>query len=500
MKTQRITHLAARHFRAWRAAFGIALAFGGLAPRAHGASPEVSLFVEGPTGPAVPGGGLVYKLHVANMSPTTPTPKLVVEANIPQFMAVNRPPEGKCLPKRCDSSYEARFGGTVQWNVPPLGPGAAVVHELRAVVDNSAEFPPPPDGSKVPLDVSVKSGAVKVASATSTVLMQVAPPTLSLAVVGTTRVVSGNSIDYTFRYGNGGLTPTSATLRVPLPPSTSVLLASQGAVLKGNTLEWDLGKLPAGYSDQRSVRLALDAKVASATLFPVRGELRGSPQNTAYAELVTLVGKEAPLAITTSVTPDPATSGGTVLYKIDVTNKSPNAPTGAFTVLSSIPRNVSVNRPQGAQCLPTRCDSSYKARYGANVVWKVASLAPGATTSVQFAAVVDKPVDAAPPPQGTILSSELRVDVGGLVRVPLAVAIGTTSTLGKGAALVALAPEPKKNDEKPRTKDKSEPTPAPKKAAAAAAEPAPPPQPTGGNKKPTKLSVSLTGQVDVKTK
>lgn len=507
MNTQRNTQRTSLTFRRLKVVALLALAAGGLVPSgARAANPEVALFVEAPAGPMTPGDGLVYKLHVANRSPTTPTPKLVLEANIPQYMFVNRPPEGKCIPKRCDSKYVARFGGTVQWSIPPLAPGAAVVHELRTGVDNSAEFPPPPDGSKVPLEVTVKSGAVKVASATSTVVVEVAPPTLDLTVTGTTRAEAGSALDYTFRYGNGGHTAANATLRVPLPPKTSVLLASKGAVMKGDTLEWDLGRLPAGYSDQRSLRLFLDAQAATATLFPIHAELRGSAQKSAtYAELVTLVGKALPLAITTSTTPDPAAPGGVVLYKVDVTNRSPNAPTGAFTLQASIPRDTSVNRPQGGKCSPNRCDSSYRAGYGTNIYWKLNSLAPGATTSVQFAAVVDKPADAAPPPNGTILVNEVRANVDGTVRVPISVAVGTPSTLGKGAPLVALEEatlEPKKNDEKPRTKGKAEAPPEPRKVAAPATEAAAPSPSPGASPKPKKsgLSVSVSGKLDVKTK
>jgi len=477
---------------------------------ARAASPEVAVLIENPPGPVMPGKVIVYKLHVSNLSLTTPTGAMTLEANIPQHMAVNQPPDGACKPNRCDYTYVARFGGVVNWKIPSLAPGVTVERELHAMIDNTAEYPPPDNGAKLALDIALKGGATTLATATSSVVNQLAPALVDLAVTGTTRAAPGATLDYTFRYGNTGAAAASVLLRVPLPEHTTIEGASKGAVRKGDFVEWDLGKLPAGQSDFRSLRLKLAATVPSNTLYPLTGELKTPAQKYATtASMVTIASAAAPVVLAVTATPDVIAPGGLVLYKIDVTNKSLNAPTGAFVVESSIPENVTVNQPQGGSCHPTRCDYTYLARHGAIVRWKIPSLAPGATSSVQFTALVDKPVDSAPPPNGTILANELVASVGGVVRSGMTVAIGTNKTVGKGAPLAPIEdpkPESKATKEKPQPKTTPKAEEPKAKPAAVVAEPAPAPAPApqpvaGGDKKPTSgISVKVSGSVNVKTK
>jgi uncharacterized repeat protein (TIGR01451 family) len=416
-----------------------------VAPAARAAPPSPpSLVVESPTGPVAPGQTLVYKVHVANPSPSTPSAAMLLTANIPRYVAVNRPPTGRCVPKRCDGNYVARFGGTVEWKIPALPAGASTIRELRAVVDNSAEFPPPPSGALISLEVALeagtgKAGAEKLAEATDGVRVQPTPSVTELAISGATRGMPGKEVEYEFHYGNASPAAAAMTLRVPVPPRTNVVLASRGAVKKGDTVEWDLGLVPAGYSDFRSLRLVLEGTTGAGTFVGMKAELLSPAQRaTTVANHTTLVGKAPTLELAVEAQPALAVPGGTLLYKIDVTNRSPTTPTGAFVLEADIPRGAKVNRPQGGSCSPQRCDGSYTAGYGGKVSWKLKSLAPGATTAVAFTAAIDKLTDAAPPPNGTLIATELMAPVDGVIRTEVIVPVGAPPSKGRGAPLVAL--------------------------------------------------------------
>jgi uncharacterized repeat protein (TIGR01451 family) len=412
---------------------------------AAAATPEVTLVLEGPPGPLVPGSTIVYRVHVANPNATTPTGALTVEANIPQHVKVWATTwDGLCDPVRCGSTGGGRFGNVVRWKVKQLEPKASTVLEFSALVDNTAENPPPAPGTVITLDAIVKAGAVKAAGASTSAVVQAQEPPFDLAVSGTTRAAPGGELEYTFRYGNASAAAATGVLHVAIPAGTSVVSASTGAEQKGSAVEWNLGSLPAGRSDWRKLRLKLDAKAKEGSIFLIEPELRGPAKTARRASAATLVALTSPLAIDLSVAPDPAQPGGTLVYKLELTNQSPSSPTGAFIAHAAIPENVHVSSATaGGLCDPIRCGSSgLGGRQGNNVVWKVASLAPSATVELQFTATVDKPSDAAPPPNGTIVRTEATAFVFGGARANLSLAVGTAATAGNGRALAPLAGAP----------------------------------------------------------
>jgi hypothetical protein len=433
--------------RGWRALLSALCVLAALA--AHGvaaaAAPAVSLLLEGPPAPLVPGSIVVYRVHVANPNATTATGALTVEANIPEHVKVwSATWSGYCDPVRCNNVGGGRYGNVVRWKIDDLAPKASMVLELSALVDNTAENPPPAAGTVITLDAIVKAGAVKAAGASTSASVQLQKPALDLAVSGATRAAPGGELEYTFRYGNASASASNAVLHVPVPAGTSVLAASKGAERKGNAIEWNLGSLPAGRSDWRQLRLQLDAKAKEGTLFVIEPELRSAGQKVARrATATTLVSADSPLALSYALAPDPAQPGATLVYKLEVTNQSPSSPTGEFTIHASIPSDVHVTSATAkGYCDPNRCMNTGGGRHGNNVLWKVASLAPGATVALQFTGNVEKPSDAAPPPNGTIVRSEATAFVFGGVRSNLSLAVGSAATAGNGRALEPLGAEP----------------------------------------------------------
>lgn len=417
------------------AAHGVALA----------ATPAISLLLEGPPAPLVPGSSVVYRVHVVNPNPTTATGALTVEANIPQHVKVWATTwGGYCDPGRCNNPGGGRYGNVVRWKIADLEPRASTVLEFSALIDNTAENPPPAAGTAITLEAIVKSGAVKAAGASTSALVQPQQAAFDLTVTGSTQAAPGGELEYTFRYGNTGADAENAILRVPLPSGVSVVLASTGAERKGSAVEWNLGSLAAGHSDWRKLRLKLDAKADEGTIFLLEPELRSPGEKIARrATAATLVRKNVPLDLRFSVAPDPAEAGATLVYKLDVTNQSPNSPTGEFTIHAAIPAHVHVTSATAkGYCEPNRCMNPGGGRHGNNVVWKVASLAPGATVALQFTGNVEKPSDAAPPPNGTIVRSEATAFVFGGVRSNSSLALGNAATTGNGRALAPLGAAP----------------------------------------------------------
>jgi hypothetical protein len=436
-----------------------ALALALSASNASAAGPQVALLIEPPPSPIKPGDTLVYRIHLSNLNKTTATGALEVEANIPQHMYATGQYYATCSPSSCYGGAQARYGSTMTWK-KTLAAGESTSWNVALHVDNSVAHAPPADGTDVALDVVVKSGATKSAGSSVSVATDYTPAAFDLAVSGPTRTAPGAEVEYTLRYGNQSAAAAAGVLSLPLPSGARVVTASSGAVQKGNAIEWDLGSVPAGSSDVRAVRLRLDAKAAAGSLFMLQPELRAAGRTEpSRAPLGVTVLPPSPVAVTVKAAPDPAAPGGTVVYKLELTNQSPDAPTGKFAVSATIPNDGYITRTNDAKCYPSSCYGGAKARHGSDISWDVPSLAPGATAPLQFAFVVDKPADAAPPPNGSLLQSHITTSLGSEIRVNLA--LGNAKTVGKGKPMVPLGT----------------PEAAPKPAPVAAPTPAPAPIP-----------------------
>lgn len=431
------------------------------------AAPNVAVLVEPPPSPIQPGQEIVYRIHVSNLDPVTATGPLLISVDIPQNMSAAQSPwGGKCSPKSCGGSNVARFGNTINWDLS-LAAGKTHSWSVPLGVDNDAKYPPPADGASIPFEVVVKSGATKAAGSTATVVAQHGAAAFDLAVDGAARVAPGQESEYTFRYGNSTSAAQNATLVLPVPAGASVIAASRGAVRKGGSIEWALGSVAAGHSDFRAVRLRFDDKTRPGSLSLLQPELRTSGVEPVRSPLAVHVAPPT-VALAVKATPDPVGPGGTVLYKLELTNLSATAPTGALNVYASIPTDGHVAKPAGAKCFPGSCSGSNSARHGSFVHWEVPSLQPKATAPLQFAFVVDEPSNAAPPPNGSLLMTHFGSELG--IDTRFTVALGTAATVGKGTPL-----EPLGAGSAPAAKPLPPPVAAPPPPAAPAPLPAPEP-------------------------
>lgn len=425
------------------------------------AAPALNVAIENPPGPVLPGQLVVYRIFVGNPSATEATGPLTLEASVPQYTTVTAATDGQCSPKYCTSGYVAPYGNVEVWKVPSLEPGESWWTTFRPTLEATA-----PAGEDIELDVIAKIGATKAASAQTKLAVAKSPASFDLVVTGARRVAPGGTLDFSLRFGNHTLSAAPATLRASIPKGTSVVSASSGATLQGNVLEWSLGKIASGYSDHRELRLKVASGAVPGSFIELSPQISdGSPGGEARATSTTLIGAPSILRLDVKAAPDPAVPGGTIVYKVEITNTSRDAQTGELHIYADIPVNASLTRLVGGQCAPTYCTSGYIGKHGTFPNWPIASLGPGATAPLQFALAIDKPAKGAPPPNGTLLHTWFVAgDQSNLVQTDFSVALGTAAALGKGAPLVAIKSES-------ATAPPSPPTPPPAQVVA----PEPPP-------------------------
>ena len=383
------------------------------------ASPSLLAFsMNASPDPVLPGQTIVYTLHVANQSTNTPTDNFNINVTVPPSMTVTAVPSGACTTNPC------RFGGIVYYNNVSLAAGASTVLSFTATVDNSTTNPPPPSGAVLGNDaIAYVFGGV---TANASVLVG-SGKNLQLAIEGIPdRVVPGGALTYTISYGNAGTAPVSARLSVELPTGTAFLSASGGGTASGSAVSWDLGSIAAGYNDQRTLTVQIDAG-ATAGAWLVAGAQLVDPVSSqtlvreSTADLV--AASPSLLALSLSGSPDPVLPGQTIVYTLRVGDESTNTATGNFNINVTIPPYMTVTAVPGGACTTNPC------RYGGLVYYNNVNLEAGASTLLSFTATVDNSTTNVPPPSGTVLGNDAIAYVFGGVTANSSVLVGNGKDL-----------------------------------------------------------------------
>jgi MYXO-CTERM domain-containing protein/uncharacterized repeat protein (TIGR01451 family) len=399
-----------------------------------GTSSLLSLSLTGSPDPAQPGSTVVYKVAITNNSTNTPTGSFEVDVNVPKFMTINYFDGGSCTANPC------RFGNLAYWTVATLAPGASTQFQFTATVDNSVTYPPPSDGTVLLADArAFVFGGVSTSSA----IVVDSTNHLNLGLSGApNRVFPGANLTYTVSYGNTGTVAVPATMNLVLPSGTTFVSATGGGTLNGSTVQWPLGSLASGYADQRQVVVKVADAAVPGSLLVAQAQLVNTTtgRNLARESTTDLVAASSLLSLSLVGSPDPVAPGSTVVYKMTVANNSTNTPTGSFEIDVNIPKFMTFNYFDGGSCTANPC------RYGNLAYWTIATLAPGASTVLQFTATVDNSVNYPPPSDGTVLYADARAFVFGGVATTSALLVnslshvnlsvsGTPSRVAPGAAL-----------------------------------------------------------------
>ena len=395
----------------------IALFLSLCAAPAHAQTAPLSVSFSGAPDPAMPGDTVVYKIVLANPSTTTATGAFTLNVSPPQYATVGYSNGASC------TAYPCRFGNTLYWNVISIAPGASTLLEFFVTIDNSVANPPPTLGTvlSASLNATVATKAI-----TALAGITIGAHTMNLAIKGApNRVTPGGLLTYTASYGNAAPGATATSMVFTVPTGTTFVSATGGGLLSGGTVQWDLGTVAPGFSDQRQFTVKVADSAVPGSLLVAQAQLlnSGNQQSLVREVSTSLVASSSPLTVSLVGSPDPAAPGGTVIFKLFVSNNSTNTPTGAYGINVNMPRFATINANYGGAC------QAYPCRFGSLLYWNMPTLAPGASTFVQFSAQVDNSSTNPPPPDGTILFSDATVYAFGGVTASGTVVVDSTNRL-----------------------------------------------------------------------
>ena len=161
--------------------------------------------------------------------------------------------------------FDCESGEIAFWTIGALSGGSGKTVYLSPRVDSALS-----DGSEIAFSGRVFEGVSQVASSSSVASIATVRP-LELAIHADREpVASSGELRYELSFGNQiGTATTETELRFPLPASTSLVEASDGGMLVGSEVVWDLGTLNPSEADKRWVTVQLDGTIDSGEVIKV---------------------------------------------------------------------------------------------------------------------------------------------------------------------------------------------------------------------------------------
>ena len=357
-----------------------------------------------------PGATVTYTITVTNRGATNSAASTVY-AFVPSYTSTALGNAPSYYSYTCSSANYCLQGQYIYWALGALNPGESQSVQYSVVVEPST---PPPDGTVIAAQALLLSGSAG-ASVTQDVTID-SSPTLELGITDNPSLATaGGTLTYVLSYGNVSDSAVNATLQLPLPAGTSFVSASNGGAVSGNVVTWNLGALAAGSSGQQLVSLQVAPGTASGTMIYAAANLlaTGTLQSYARATRATTVTTPAvsPLALTISATPDTVRPGQTITYTITAANRSLTASASSI-IVAVIPQGTTSALADAPSYYSYTCDSATSCQPGEYIYWSLGSIAPGASTSVQYSVVVDA---STPPPDGSIITQQVALSTSGLV-------------------------------------------------------------------------------------
>ena len=223
------------------------------------------------------------------------------------------------------------------------------------------------------------SGPSNEISATPTVLA--ASPTVT-ATDAPDPVAAGATLTYTLSYSNSGnVTATGVVISDTVPANTAFVSATAGGTLSGSVVTWSIGALAAGASGsvQFVVRVASPLPNGTLITHAAYAIVSNETGSVAGPGITTTVMSTPVLTIVSTDAPDPVTAGATLTYTLSYANTG-NADATSIRVTDTIPANT------------TFVSAGSGTLSGSVVTWSIASLAAGASGTVQLAVRVASPL------------------------------------------------------------------------------------------------------------
>ena len=242
--------------------------------------------------------------------------------------------------------------GVVTWNIGSLAAGATVTRLVEVQVDTAV-----PAGvtsitnTATATDDGINGPDPNPAdnTATDTDTLVAAPDLVLLKDDGVISVVAGQTLTYTLTFRNdGNQAATGVTLTDTLPANTSFVSASDGGVLAGNVVTWNIGSVPVGPTITRTVTVQvndpLPAGVTSiintATVTDDGGNgADPTPANNTDTDIDSLA-TTPDLVVTKTDGVTSASPGDTLTYTVTISNAGTQDATGVI-VTDTLPANTS---------------------------------------------------------------------------------------------------------------------------------------------------------------
>jgi len=318
--------------------------------------------------PVVAGGNLTYTLNYSNTGSAGAT-SLVISDTLPANTTFVSATGGGTL-----------SAGVVTWSVASLAAGASGSVQLVVRVAS-----PLPNGTVITNGTySVDSAETTPASGASIATTVTSAPVLAVSANDAPDpVVAGANLTYTLSYSNtGSAGATSLVITDTVPANTTFVSATGGGTLSAGVVTWSVTSLAAGASGSVQLVVRVASPLPNGTVI-TNGTYSIDSAETAPvsgASITTTVTSAPVLAISATDAPDPVTAGGNLTYTLSYSNTG-NAGATTVVITDTVPANTTFVSATGGGTLS-----------GSAVAWSIASLAAGASGSVQLVVNVASPL------------------------------------------------------------------------------------------------------------
>ena len=360
--------------------------------------------------PVRPGEAQIVELTASNAGPF-PLVDVTMETRVPErtngFAQSLTSSGGTC---QIGGNFNATCsrGERLQWALGTLSAGERVTVTLPAVVTSGTA-----DGRLPHWRATLSEGGGEQVTASQAVLVQESPALELLLTDAPDPAASDGALHYDLVYANrSASTVTGTSLRLPVPPGTSFVSASDGGALVGDDVVWNLGVLPAGRSGERRAEFATEAALADGEQIRARAAIGDDdfPRNAAHAAAVTAIADDSPLEVALEVHPDPVRPGEPQSVEITVANSGPFSlfDVAVETRTPDGVNGISQNLSTGGGACNISGNFNSVCSAGERLRWTIGELPAGDHRTVTVPAGV-----ASGTPGGTLIDWRVRAEEGG---------------------------------------------------------------------------------------
>lgn len=262
------------------------------------------------------------------------------------------------------------------WDLGDIAPGSSVTLRITASVD-----PGIPDGSELPLSITVSGSGMADVPAAVTVRVGLAPHLVLIDTASVARVTPGGLIEYTIHYENRGNAPSADTvIRNGIPSLTALVPGSitGGGLPDNGTITWNSGTLEPGGSGSVRFTALVSATAKDGDLIRNVSVMTGGGTGPVSSnELLVPVTGHPSLIFVKSGPGGQVAPGARVDYSLAVINDGDIRVSG-ITVEDPLPAGLTFVDSDTAHTLD-----------GATVRWNLGAMEPGEMKTIRLTASVD---------------------------------------------------------------------------------------------------------------